>query len=464
MELNQLRKYSSTLENEILQKQITLEDVNKRLVSVEGNSFAVVDPITELPHLQVFNDRVIQTTYESKRFHNHFSLLYLKVNDLDIVGEKATPEMRNQFLHEVAKKIKPCVRKIDTITHLNDGRFLFLLPQLVKPETAAYVSQRLMAKLKTPFKFDNKLITLQGNIGISVYPYDGEELNLLLAQAEKAYNTAKIKDEPYLFYNETLQKISKKENQITTVILNDNLDKKIISYCIPQVDSISKKIIGLKIMPYIKDDSIGLISYDQFMKTAENENKLPYIYSIFLSETISHLKNWANQSSQKRIVINVNAKLITDEKFIHSVKSILNTHQFDPSCLAFEINSESFSSADVLPLPEMVEQLKQLGVQICLGVYTLGNLGTQHINHFSINYLKIDERVVKKLVSLSENDMMLNTLLDLSHIMGLETLVEGVDTVELQNILQKLGFKNMQGKLFGSLQPVKTFSKNHSVE
>jgi EAL domain-containing protein (putative c-di-GMP-specific phosphodiesterase class I) len=372
--------------------------------------------------------------------------------------------MRNQFLYEVAKKIKICVRKIDTITHLNDGRFLFLLPQLVKPETAAYVSQRIMAKLKTPFKFDNKLITLQGNIGISIYPFDGDELNLLIAQAEKAYNNAKMTDEPYLFFNETLQKISKKENQITTVILNDDLDKKIISYCIPQVDSSTKKIIGLKVIPYIKDEKMGLISYDQFMKAAENENKLSYIYSIFLSETISQLKDWTNQSpTQKRIVINVNAKLITDEKFIDTVKDIFKTYQFNPSCLTFEINAESFSSSEDLLLPEMIEQLKQLGVQICLGVYTLGNLGTKQINNFSFNYLKIDERVVKKLASLSENDMMLNTLLDLSHIMGLETLVEGVDTVELKNILQKLGFKNMQGKLFGSLQPVKTFPKNHSV-
>ena len=441
-ELRQLRQYVSHLESETLLKQIKFDELSKQSASKKENSHDVL-----FTPLQVFNDRILQNTTDSKLSRHFFGILHLNIQNFSDINQ---PQSNEKI---IIQKIKTIIRKIDSVTHIEDGKFLFLTPQLVKPEVAAYIAQRINKQLSLSFFVDSKEYVLQTHIGISIYPQDGEDLNVLLTHAELACNKAIELKKSFLFYNDTLQKLSEIDDQIAMILRTHDLNQKIITYYVPQVDSYTQKIIGIKMIPHLLDEKIGLFSFDKINKTAEKENKLLTILQISLNEIIPFFKNWRmNESHLERCVININIKQIKDDQFIDLISTLLTSYQLEPSRLVFELESENLLE-DVVTMQENCEKLKKLGVQICIGIYTLGHLASQKVGHLPISYLKIDGRAVHNL-SLTENKMIFKTLLNLAETMGLKTMVEDIATDEEMIILQKLGIKVMQGPLFGLPQQI----------
>jgi diguanylate cyclase (GGDEF)-like protein len=459
VDFKELRKYAEFLEGDLLQKQIKLEEAAQNNKMGEATALLdTVDYVTGLPGRQIFEDRALQTINMSKRFGKPAGILFVDIKDFSQWNEKLGVEKANLLLSEVAQRLSICVRQIDTVTRYKADLFVILLPQLVQPEMAAYAAQRMIAKFKEPFVIDDATMHVEANIGISVFPVDGESLNDLFAHAEQALQRSKGETEQrYVFNDPALQAISDRENKIIAILRRPDLLNKLIIYCVPQVNSVDNKIIGIKVIPYIQDIDLGLLTYDDYARLAEKENKLSVILSWLILEAIQQFQKWnALGLKPERLAINVSAKQIQNSEFITTVSTILADTHFDPKHLAFEVTAENFTE-NASSLHESFSNLDKLGVQLSIGVFALGHLAIQKITQLPVHYLKIDPRLIQTLSTYAENEMILGALMDLARNMGLEAIAEGVDEEKQKNLLRKLGFKVMQGKLFGAPQPMQFF-------
>lgn len=442
-ELRQLKQSLSHLESEILLKQIKYDELSKQSASQKEEYNEVL-----FTPLSVFNDRIQQSTNASKRSRHFFGILNLEIMNFDDI-KSSDSSLYKKILHVIHKKLKASIRSIDSMAHINDGKFFFLIPQLIKPELIAYVAQRINKQLRIPFVINEREYKFDTKIGISAFPQDGENANLLLAHAEDACKKAINSDRAFLFYNDYLQKLSEIDDQIAIILRNEDLNQKIMTYYSPQVDSYTKKIIGIKMEPHLFDKELGLFPYDRIYKIAEIEHKLLNILEISLNKIIPFFKNELTKNSHpERCVISVTMKQVNNDQFIKLISNLLTTYQLEPSRLVFELESENLME-DVVKMHENCEKLKTLGVQICIGIYTLGHLASQKVSHLPISYLKIDGRAVHNLTTLSENQTLFKTLLNLAANMDLKTMVEDIQTDNEMKILQKLGVNVMQGPLFG---------------
>ncbi|MDR3477234.1 MAG: EAL domain-containing protein [Gammaproteobacteria bacterium] len=457
--LKELRKYTEFLENDLLQKQIKLEEATQNNKMGEATALLdTVDYVTGLPGRQIFEDRAIQTINMSKRFGKPAGILFVDIKDFSAWNDKLGTEKANLLLNEVAQRLSVCVRQIDTVTRYKADLFVILLPQLVQPEMAAYAAQRMLAKFKEPFVIEEMALHVEANIGISVFPVDGETLTELLTHAERALDRSKAETEQqYLFNDPNLQAITERENKIVNILRRPDLLNKLIVYCVPQVNASDNRIIGIKAIPYIQDIELGLLTYDDYARLAEKENKLFDILAWLISRAIVQFQKWNVLGLKpERLAIDVSAKQIQNPDFMTTISNILAETHFNPKHLAFEVTAENFTE-NAASLHESFANLDQLGVQLSIGVFALGHLAIQKITQLPVHYLKIDPRLIQTLSTYAENEMILGALMDLAHNMGLEAIAEGVDEEKQKNLLRKLGFKVMQGKLFGEPQPMQFF-------
>jgi diguanylate cyclase (GGDEF)-like protein len=388
-ELSELRKYSATLEADLLQKQIKSEESAQYSLHHQDNVLQnSIDIITNLPSPQIFDDRVKQAYHLSKRLGKDFGILLLDIEDFDALNHELGFENANQLLTEIAKRLHSCIRHIDTVSRLKNDIFIFLLPQLAQPQDAAYVAQRLLEKISSPFTVDNKQVTIEASIGIAVFPVDSDNLSTLMDQANNALQQAKLsREHGYYFASVELQKINDRNLQISRCLNSPNIMEKIVSYCLPQMNILTNQIVGIKILAYINDPELGLLAQEDYQKIAERENKMLMILEHLITRVIAQYATWKQQGlNSSRLEISVGSKQLQHKDFYQCISNILKKTDFDPQLLAFEISADSFVE-NAISLQESFLKLNTLGVQLSIGVFDLGHLALQKITRLPIRYL-----------------------------------------------------------------------------
>ncbi|MDR3491410.1 MAG: GGDEF and EAL domain-containing protein [Gammaproteobacteria bacterium] len=459
-ELKELQKYAATLENDLLHQQIKFEEVSQQSGLNSQISFDVTaDALTGLPSPQVFEDRALQTFHLSKRFGKIFGILSLEVSDIDEIKDKLGEESTNKLFKEITSRLKGSIRLIDTISRQNNT-FILLLAQLTEPEAASYVANRILSVIDKPFIIDNNTFSIKMNIGVSIYPIDGDNVSTLMENAHKALEKSKSTTaHSFYFHNEDIQDKSNRVSQIASIFHKADFLNQIVVYCIPQVNSTNDKVEGVKVLPYLQDSELGLLAFDEFNKISERENKNLLIFEYVLHKAIIQFKHWQVEGiSPQRLAINVSGKLIQDETFISKLIYLLEETGFQPNFLALEIAADNFAE-NATSLQNAFLKISDLGVQTSIGIFSLGHLVLQKVTQLPINYLKVDDRLISSLTTYTNNENTLSMLMELSKTMGTKIIAEGVDDEKQKVILQKIGFEVMEGKLFGIPKPIESFMK-----
>ena len=219
--LSQLKEKHATTEI-ALAKSVEQEHVlNAELADmkhkIERNIMS--DLLTGLPGWQIFEDRLKQTLKQSKRHNLTFAILFLDLDDFKIINDVLGLEAGDELLKEVAQRLQGSVRQMDTVSRFTGDEFVFILPQVSKPETSAYVAQRLLNAIAQPFRIRDQELFITASAGIATYPNDGEEISMLLQNAESALHQAKAHgDNNYQFYRREMHMISRRELILTSAL------------------------------------------------------------------------------------------------------------------------------------------------------------------------------------------------------------------------------------------------------
>ena len=96
------------------------------------------------------------------------------------------------LLKEVAGRLRGVlVRETDTAARFGGDEFVVLLPRINKRQDAGVVAQKIHDALAQPFLIEQQTVDISASIGIALYPYDGEDVESLLRNADTAMYGAK---------------------------------------------------------------------------------------------------------------------------------------------------------------------------------------------------------------------------------------------------------------------------------
>jgi diguanylate cyclase (GGDEF)-like protein/PAS domain S-box-containing protein len=147
---------------------------------------AQYDALTRLPNRQLFHDRLDSALARAARNPGIFSLLYLDLDKFKQVNDQHGHAAGDLLLHEVARRVRQCVREADTVARIGGDEFVVLLEGVQSADDAALVAEKIQEALSQPVNFGNLSLCTIPSIGVAMYPQHGGDAQQLLKHADDA--------------------------------------------------------------------------------------------------------------------------------------------------------------------------------------------------------------------------------------------------------------------------------------
>jgi diguanylate cyclase (GGDEF)-like protein len=164
----------------------SLQAANEQLRNV-----ALYDSLTGLPNRFLLEDRLGQAVSRARRGKSRFALMFVDLDRFKPVNDNFGHGVGDDLLKAVAKRLTACVRSSDTVARAGGDEFVIVLNEIGKPDDAAMVSRKVLDELTKPVFIGRHELDISCSIGISVYPEDGEDMNTLMVNADRAMYHAK---------------------------------------------------------------------------------------------------------------------------------------------------------------------------------------------------------------------------------------------------------------------------------
>jgi diguanylate cyclase (GGDEF)-like protein/PAS domain S-box-containing protein len=175
-----------------LQYMAILTDISRLQEDIENARYlANYDSLTRLPNRLLFHDNLLQTQTWANRYNHLFALLFIDLDGFKPVNDQLGHAIGDQLLQGVAERLKNCVRESDTVARLGGDEFTIILKNIRKVQDAAKVASDLIQCLQRPFQLSGHQVVISASLGISIYPHDSKEIDVLLKCADSAMYEAK---------------------------------------------------------------------------------------------------------------------------------------------------------------------------------------------------------------------------------------------------------------------------------
>ena len=167
-------------------------DITQRKQNEELLRFlATHDPLTNLPNRELFRNRLRRAIARSQRNGKKLAVLLLDLDGFKRVNDTLGHESGDHALQTVAERLVGSVRESDTVARLGGDEFTVILEGVASEADAALVVQKILKNTTRPYRLNGHKAELTTSIGISLFPDDGGDADVLLRNADRAMYRAK---------------------------------------------------------------------------------------------------------------------------------------------------------------------------------------------------------------------------------------------------------------------------------
>ena len=184
---------SNNTHNENCINTLILRDITKsKQVEEELKYQAYFDQLTEIPNRTLFIDRAETALNQAKRANEGLGIIFIDLDEFKEINDSLGHDGGDIMLKIISQRLINSARKSDTVSRRGGDEFTILMPRLNHIEDAAKLAERILESNKEPIKLKEELVYPKTSIGISVFPEDGDSIDILIQNADKAMYQAKV--------------------------------------------------------------------------------------------------------------------------------------------------------------------------------------------------------------------------------------------------------------------------------
>jgi len=362
----------------------------------------------------------------------------------DSLGHRAG----DHFLQAIAERIRQCVRQGDTVSRLAGDEFTLILADMKHPEAAGRVAQVILDKLGQPFYVDGHELYTNVSLGITVYPFDENDVDGLLRNADVAmYRAKEHGGNTYEFYSSEMTFKAQARLGLENSLRHAMNQNEFELYYQPLVDLGSGRIQGMEALLRWRQSDDTLTLPEKFIPVAEETGMIVPIGEWVLHTACRQFKEKNGAAGDMRLAINVSPRQFANGQIYNVVTKILTETGFDPNRLDIEITENLLlHNADVAS--DVIRRLATLGVRFSIDDFGTGYSNLGYLKNLPITDIKIDRSFISGLPDNVNDVAIVGAIISMAHNMGLKVVAEGVETEEQLDFLREHHCDAMQGFYF----------------
>jgi len=434
-------------------KDITdLKNAENRLLQLAQH-----DALTNLPNRLLFNNRFSMAITRAQRDNMFIALLLLDLDRFKEVNDVYGHDCGDLLLIEVADRLAASLRESDTVARLGGDEFTILLNDLKTIGDYEIVVQKILEKITRPFLINMNEINISASIGISIFPTNGDNVEILMKNADLAMYSAKNQGRnSYQLFSPLMSTSNTDkmniENRLRKVLANNELRL----YYQLVVDISTGKIISVEALIRWDIPDFGIILPEKFLQLAEDSGLIVPIGEWVLRTACSQAVIWQKAGySPVRISVNLSEKQFMQKNLVDKILGILDDTGLDPKCLLLEI-TESTVIQDKENTIDKLNKLHDLGIMIIIDNFGNGYSSLIHLRKLPIYAIKIDRYFIRNINSDPECAAIVAGIIAMAHNINLIVIAEGIENDEQLQCLRTLKWEfvgspicdGVQGYLF----------------
>ncbi|HIP44331.1 MAG TPA: bifunctional diguanylate cyclase/phosphodiesterase, partial [Sulfurospirillum arcachonense] len=381
-----------------------------------------------------------------------FYLIYLDLDNFNHINDTYGHTFGDNLLKQVGIKLKMSLENGSFMARQSGDEFIILYESDNIDEITLFL-KKIFDIFSSSFIINDTEIFLGTSMGISKYPKDGENAEVLLSQSDTALYKAKDSKGTFLFFDKNMRKDSKKslliESELRQAIQRDEI---FITYQ-PKIDAITKKMVGVEALIRWHNRNLGIVAPLDFIPIAEKSGLIRKIGLFVLEQSTKEIKDiWSETNTDFKLSINLSPYQLTNDTCLEKFLKIIKRNNFPANRLIFEI-TESVLIQDIDETIELLERFRAEDMGLSLDDFGTGFSSLSILSKLPINELKIDKSFIQDITTNQENLSLTKSIIDIGNNMNIRTVAEGVESPFELEILQKLECSIIQGYYYS--QPLR---------
>jgi diguanylate cyclase (GGDEF)-like protein/PAS domain S-box-containing protein len=437
----------------------------RKKAETEIHNLAFYDVLTKLPNRRFLLDKIEQAQIVSVRSNQYGALLFLDMDRFKTLNDTMGHDHGDMFLVEVAKRMRQCVREVDTVARIGGDEFVVLMEEVGLnaddvSQRVAVLAEKIRSVLSIPYQLKKQEHLSSPSIGVTLYKGRNVSVDTLLKQADMAMYQAKDSGRNTVrFFDPSMQETVEARATIEADLRHAVQDNQLRLHYQIQLDS-DLRPLGAEALIRWLHPVRGMVSPINFIPIAEESSQILDIGNWVLKTACKQLALWSKheKSSELTLAVNVSALQFKQQDFVENLTAMVHTHQINPNRLKLEL-TESVVLSDVSDVVTKMHALKALGVRLSLDDFGTGYSSLSYLKQLPLDQIKIDQSFIRDVLTDASDAVMVQTIIDLAKNFRINVIAEGVETEAQLNFLKQNGCMAYQGYLFSKPVPIDEFEK-----
>jgi diguanylate cyclase (GGDEF)-like protein len=440
----------------------TAEDITAhREAEVAMEWQATHDALTQLPNRTLFQRQVAEAVQEAANGDHDLAILFLDLDGFKHINDTLGHEVGDTLLRVVADRLREAIDKEGhgLIARMGGDEFTVLLSHLDGSDHPRRLADRLLTLFHEPVMLRGHELFVTASIGISVFPYDGQDRETLLRRADVAMYAAKAQGRnTYQMHTEAMN-VAAFDRLLLEGSLRHAVEREEVTlHYQPQLDLVTGRIQGVEALLRWRHEKFGDVPRSRFIPLAEETGLIRPLGEWALREACRQVASWSallnpNDATPLRVAVNLSARQLAQPDIVSRIQSVIRETEIVPSMLELEITETALLFSGGVAAERTLHALNDLGIRLSVDDFGTGYSSLSYLRRFPFNSVKIDPSFVRELTDLPRSQAIIRAVIDLAHALDLSVIAEGVETTMQRDLLRSLGCDAMQGYLFSPAVP-----------
>ncbi len=418
---------------------------------------ALHDALTGLPNRVLFEDRLHQALGRVRRTPGRLvAVLFVDLDRFKNINDSFGHAAGDRLLQEIARRLRRAVRTTDTVARIGGDEFTVLLDGVRDADEIAMLSERIQECVRIPILLAGQELIVSGSVGVATSDGTASNTDTLLRDSDTAMYRAKAagRDRAITFdpsMREEVLGLVEAEHQLRRGIGNGEL----LLHYQPILRLGDRRVVGFEALVRWERQGHGVVLPGEFLHIAQEAGLMAELEQWVFESACLQIAAWRESGALppgSHVAVNVSPDRLMHTDLVDQVAEVLDRTGVPPSALRLEI-TESSLIGDELATAMVLEQLRDLGVQLCLDDFGTGYSSLSYVHRYPVDVIKIDRSFTSGLPGDHGSEAIIRAILGMSEGLGIEVIAEGVETLDQLERLEELGCHGAQGYFLGHPVP-----------